>query len=266
MRNTYPLIAALFLLSATACRKDAKLPAAAQTNPTSDQLVSLKWSSPNWGFYEDFQYDATTHLVTYFQGAYNNYLPLIPDGRDSVLEYVSYDQGRASGYGNSAGNIGADTFHYNSNGLLDTVLFSYGWSVPSWQANKYNTAGELTDIFQYDGYLNVVVNHYVFTYDNAGDVIQEVDSALAPYPLSVQTVRYSNYDNKVNFILSVNGLPYTFLLSFGLPYTFSPHNFGTATINDTTVINCSYQYNTQGLPTQIAYDGDTAVLTYQQYK
>lgn len=166
-------------------------------------------------------------------------------------------------------------YHYNTHNQLDSINWFNVSNAPdpvqSWAFN-YNAAGQVSDEFVYA--LPSLQAHSSYTYDASGNVSMEIDSSFMP-SLSVDTLRYSNYDNKVNPLVAMPGFPKSTapLPVFGVPFYSSPNNYGTIARSvaiapgqyQTNTTNWTYRYNDAGLPTAIVNGLDTIGLTYRQY-
>jgi hypothetical protein len=217
-------------------------------------------------------YDSSTHLLTSFKRIQITNSP----STDTTNYQLIYSQGRVSNMimtDRDGGGNGVYGYHYNSKGWLDTVWVIDGTS----EAFKYNNKGEPTDVYEFNNGLTVWY-HSTFAYDSSGNLSTEVDSSLYDVPLLVQTTNYTQYDNAVNYIKTINGYPPTWSWdnNFGIASSFSPNNNIAYTFQSSPSSNdpngiidpvgFSYEYNEAGLPARIVSGPFTTILTYQKYK
>lgn len=257
-------------LALTACKKDHS--SAPSTNPANYELVgyadhyngavtdsiSLNYLPGNHllNGYTVFLYvgavtDSATYQVVYF----NNEVVRI---NIVSLTYASYYN-----------------YHYNSSNQLDSINWYNVSNAPTpvqtW-AFKYNAAGRLSDEFSYA--LPALQEHFSYTYDALGNVSGALDSSFSR-SVSVDTLWYSNYDDKTNPLTAIPGYPKTPapLPASSLQFFSSPNNYGTIARSieiapgqyQTNTTDLTYQYNVAGLPTAIINGMDTVRLTYKQY-
>lgn len=253
----------------TACRKDHA--AAPSTNPANYELVA--YANHYNGSVTDsvaLTYDPNTHLL-------NSYTDIIYGGAgtdastyqlvygNKVVTRINIVSMTYSGYYN---------YYYDAGNRIDTIK-SYSGDiiapVQTW-AFIYNAAGQISDEFVY-GQPSLQA-HNTYTYDALGNMSGEIDSSFTRV-VSVDTLQYSNYDNKVNPMAAIPGFPKTVapLPAFGVQFFSSPNNYGTLAQSveiapgqfQTVTTKLTYQYNVAGLPTAIINGMDTVRLTYRQY-
>jgi len=267
MKKIYVLLIPFIVLAA--CRKDHA--SAPSTNPGNYELVG--YGNHYNGSVTDsvrFTYDANTHLL-------NSYTDRVYGGAetDTSTYQVVYENKEVIRI-----NIVSMTYasyynyYYNADNLLDTIKSYIGDNTTpsqSW-AFTYNAAGRISEEYIYGQPSLQAHNRY--TYDASGNVTGEFDSAFTR-GVTVDTLWYSNYDNKVNPITAMPGFPKSVapLPAFGVQFFSSPNNYGTVaqTVviapgqSQTNTTNFTYQYNIAGLPTAIINALDTVRLTYRQY-
>jgi hypothetical protein len=267
MKKIYLLITPLIIIAG--CKKDHS--SGSSTNPANYELVA--YASYNNGTLVDsvgLTYTSNTHLL-------NSYTVTVHGGASTnsstyQLVYSSSDVLRINLVSESV--VAYYNYHYNIHDQVDSIYF-YTTNTPdpvsSW-GFKYNSAGQVSDEFDLSS--SRTTEHESFTYDAAGNLNEELDSSFTP-PLRVDTITYSNYDNKVNPIKAMPGYPNitTSLPEFGAQFFSSPNNYGTVATTieiapgqyGVSTTNLSYQYNTAGLPTAIIDGLDTVRLTYKQF-
>lgn len=266
MKKIYCYLVPLIVIAA--CKKDHS---GSSTNPASYALVG--YATYENGTLIDsvgLTYTSNTHLL-------NSYTATVHGGGGTnsttyQLDYSGTDILRMNLVSQS---VAYYIYHYNTNHQIDSIKF-YTTNTPdpvsSW-AFKYNSAGQISDEFDLAGSARTT-DHEVFSYDAAGDLTEELDSAFTP-PLQVDTILYSNYDNKVNPVKAMPGYPSVTspLPAFGAQFFSSPNNYGTVATTieiapgqrAVSTTNLTYQYNAAGLPTAIIDQLDTVRLTYKQF-
>jgi hypothetical protein len=139
---------------------------------------------------------------------------------------------------------------------------------------KYDNEGKLTEAVIYTDKANY---RSEFTYDN--NLITRTNYILNTNPQQKYQISFSGFDNKINFIRTINGLPTTFggeEFSFFYYATNAPGNYVQARHYNFTGLNenfnafrttkHTYQYNEEGLPTRMNADDYTTIFKYRKYK
>jgi len=267
MKNIYLLLAPLAVLAS--CKKDHS--PAPSTNPANYELVAYA------DHYNGTVIDSIglTYLPNHLL---NSYTVVVNGGGaiDTSTYQVVYFNNEVTRI-----NIVSLTYasyynyHYNSKNQLDSINWYNVSNAPtpvqSWVFN-YNAAGQVTDEFVYAP--PSLHGHNSYVYDASGNISQEFDSSYSP-SVSVDTLQYSNFDNKTNPLTAIPGFPKcpAPLPASGLQFFSSPNNYGTFARSieiapgqyQTNTTNFTYQYNAAGLPTAIINGFDTVMLTYKQY-
>jgi hypothetical protein len=114
----------------------------------------------------------------------------------------------------------------------------------------------------------------VFTYNNNNNLTSAVNYILWSQPQQKTKSECLSYDNKINYISAVNGLPRTF--NHGGSWSFSLNNYIDRNYHTPVDINQpfspasytsnSYQYNEEGLPTKMFSGPWTVTFEYEKYK
>jgi len=289
------LLAVVVLSLLCGCKKvfvqDSPNPAATQ-NPTSDELVSETWSTTAdaQGLSLTFSYNQQ-HLVSSIVA--KQWTSPAPNTLQTTTFQMEYSNGRLSRITDNNGDT--DSLTYNNSGQL--ILQKGGPVNVNARTFSYDDRGNLTGLREEfvisngTNQTNETISH-IFSYDSLNDLVSEVDSQTIgtqvigsqtiPPQLLVVKYFWSNYDNKVDFSLAVNGLPpalFSVLLHFGFGFNgegsaiLSPHNAGNEADTVITPVQnpgsdafpFTYQYNAQGLPVSIQYAGWSVSLQYQSY-
>lgn len=282
------MLVAASTIALASCKKDAGSLSSQISNPTTYELTSIVWSGPTTnGESIYFTYDST-HLLTDYkriqwgQGGYNitdSGSILLPGWTDTGYYHLEYNNGRlARQYENDGGAQGYWAYTYNNHGWLTSIATYYHNGQPENITYKYtyNDKGQLTDMWEY-GYTPAPDFHDVYTYDNQGNLAQEVDSTLEINPAWVQITDYTSYDNEVNVAKALNGyaLCTSTTNNFGFSSSISPNNvtgssfYGSITPGDPwgllSVDSSIYQYNDVGLPVKQLAGPWIITYTYNKY-
>jgi hypothetical protein len=267
MKNLYLLLAPLAFMAG--CKKDHA--SAPSTNPANYEL--LAYANYYNGALTDsigFTYLPNTHLLnSYTVVAYG------AAGTDTSTYQVIYANEEVTRI-----NIVSMTYssyynyYYNTGNQLDSIDWYTGngdGPHQSWTF-EYNAAGQVSDEFVYAR--PSLQDHFSYTYAASGNISEVFDSTFTR-SVSVDTLQYSNYDNKVNVLTAIPGFPKcpAPLPASGLQFFSSPNNYGTIAQSieiatgqyQTNTTNLTYQYNVAGLPTAIINGMDTLKLTYKQF-
>ena len=267
------------LLVLVSCKKEASPPLQPSNNPTSYLLKKMTFDHTS----------ATNGESFYFSYNSNNL----------VIEVKRVEWG--------GGMINGTPQWY----FTTTYSFAYNGTLPMLCTIKEN--GDIRTYLEYFyqadriykricKYPDGSIQYYTFySYDGSGRVKEAIDSSdkvnfkhvleyntnlttsttyvLWSNPQTKSKTEYSSFDDKVNFIKAVNGLPPTAdwdnfnLHSYSSP---SPNNMGReqhfwdVDINKDyevpSTMEYSYQYNDEGLPIKMQYGGWTVTFEYQKYK
>lgn len=267
MKNIYWLLAPLAFMAG--CKKDHV--STSSTNPAAYELVA--YADHYNGAVTDsigLTYDPDTHLlnsytvILYGAGATDSSTYQVVYFNKEVTRINIVSTAYASYY----------NYHYNTGNQLDSIKWYTGDDLAplqSWAFN-YDAGGRISQEFVY-GPVSLQ-DHYSFTYDASGNLSEEIDSSFTR-TVSVVTLQYSNYDNKVNPLAAIPGFPKSLapLPTSGVQFFPSPNNYGTITQSvevgpgqyQTGTTNFTYQYNSAALPTAMIDGIDTVRLSYKQF-
>jgi YD repeat-containing protein len=251
------------------------------TNPTSYVLTSEIWSGPATnGEYFYFTYNSE-HLISKIQriqwGTESVNGGSMQKWYDTANYAYEYTHGLCSRWiVTEGGSNWFYTYEYNNNKLpVKRTVYSMGDYLPErYYLYKYDNSNNLVEIV--DSSLNVNFR-YEFTY-NSNNNLTSVTSYQGAIPVQKEQYQWLAFDNKINFIKAVNGLPPTFVWdnNFNSYSSSSPNNILTENYYSPADINqpfgpaypdsYSYQYNDEGLPTTMQ-DGPWIVnFEYEKYK
>lgn len=249
---------------------------AADQNPTRYLLVSESWAEPqtNQRATLTFTYNQQ-HLVSSLVASQSG--PMPKDGSTRTFK-MEYSNGFLTRITDKFGE--SDTLTYNSSGQL--VGQEIGPENFESITYSYDAGGNLVGEREvYDSLFTRIYRG--FSYDSLGNLLLQTDSMLMGNKLGISKVAYSAYDNKVDFGLTVNGLPpalFTVLTNYSGGFNgqrfgmMSPHNATTVTATlfnpmqpaGVYPLRYTYQYNDAGLPVAYQYGGWSVNLEYRAYK
>jgi hypothetical protein len=264
----------LLFLSGLSCRKETPHADTGSkiTNPTDYLLVSQTWTGP------------TSNGLSYIL-SYN---------KENLLS----DAENIQWWGGSTSNGDTTYYHFEyANGLCQkvtvtdnprstgTIIYEYNTKSLPVKVVFYNSnVYYKTDRYEYDAHDRLVrvtdsswktAFIYEYSYDDQGNPSMEIASNVSD---STSTRNeWTSYDDKINWIRAVNGLPTESILFDDINTYYSSMLHNVLTNNYTfigfagnsglpTEYKYQYQYNEQGLPTQIL-DGPWIITnTYRKYK
>ena len=268
------LLVALTSLLAFSCRKeiDRGKNEPYITNPTSYVLKRQIWTGPttNGGSFlyiynkdhlvskiERYQWGQTWHDTAYYSFEYTNGL---------CTKWVR-DEG---------GGLSYIVYEYNEKKLpVKSTIYDIDHIVQSYTFYKYDNTNNLIE--KTDS-TNKVDFRHVFTYNSSNNLTSATENILWSNPQQKIKYEWLAFDDKVNFIKAVNGLPSTAAYdnnyhsySSSSPNNFTAENYYTPVNMDQPFgpplyTNDSYEYNNEGLPTKMKYGPWIVIFEYEKYK
>jgi len=285
-----PLFLVVFLLPG-GCRKTGDNNNAVITNPTSYILKKRTISIPNsWGVTTEFFYNSRNLVsqiksVRWNQGSvYGQPVRIWYDTTNYSFEYTNGRVSRST-FGNGP-STAYYIYEYNAAGLLfrRTTYQPYIAYDPATGGTKPDTMKRY-NLYSYDNNRNLseVIDstnktafRHEFTYDGNGNMVSEIIYEVE-YQMKLKS-EWSDFDNKVNFVKAINGLPPTYPWdnTFFAYSCSSPGNFGVQKEYSTTRIDqsfvntasnsYSYEYNEEALPTKMIGGNSVVTFEYQKFK
>jgi hypothetical protein len=251
------------------------------TNPTSYILKRQTWTGPNTNG-ESFLYLYNAdHLVSkierYHWGTFSSNGGPIQTWYDTAYYTFGYTNGLCTKWAfDEGGSNGYYVYEYNEKKLpVKRTLYYADRTVQSYNFYKYDDAGNLVEKTDSS---NKVDFKYVFTYNSSNNLVSAINYILWSNPQQKMKYEWLAFDNKVNFIKAVNGLPSTFAwdnnyhsYSSSSPNNFIAENYYTPVNMDQpftspSSFNYSYEYNDEGLPTKMTYGPWLVTFEYEKYK
>jgi hypothetical protein len=252
------------------------------TNPTSYILKRQTWTGPTTNG-ESFLYKYNTnHLVSkierYQWGTYSSNGGPQQTSYDTAYYTFEYTNGLCTKWRIQEG--GADgyfIYEYNSQNLpvKRTLFYTYNNAVQSYSFYKYDNSNNLIEKVDSSNKVNF---RYVFTYNNDNNLTSVTNYILWSNPQQKVKYEWLSFDNKVNFIKAVNGLPLTFIWdnNYHAYSSSSPNNYLEENYYSPVDINQpfdqanhssnSYQFNDEGLPVKLFYGPWAVSFEYEKYK
>jgi hypothetical protein len=265
------------------CTKDNNFMNAYIQNPTSYLLTKEEWTGPSsngesfFFFYND--YNLVTKVERCQWGTVSVNGGPAEMWYDTADYFIEYSNGLASKVTMEEGGSLAYLIYEYDNGHLPTkrTIYLPDGSVQQYSSYTYNDSDNLTEKIDYK---DADLFRYEFTYNGDNNLTSVTDYILWSNPQQKMKYEWSDFDDKVNWIKTVNGLPPTFVWdnNFGAYSSSSPSNnknqnyFPPIDINQPfdnisfSPVYCSYEYNDEDLPTKM-YSGPWVVLfEYEKYK
>ena len=252
------------------------------TNPTSYILKRQTWSGPATNG-ESFLYIYNTdHLVSkierYQWGTFTTNGGPTQTWFDTAYYTFEYTRGICTKWRIQEG--GADgyfIYEYNNRKLpaKRTLYFTSTNVVQSYSTYKFDAFSNLIEEVDSSDKLNF---RYVFTYNSNNNLTSVTNYIMWSNPQQKMRYEWLSFDDKVNFIKAVNGLPITFIWdnNYYAYSSSSPNNYVDVNYYSPVDINQpfgqansnvnSYQYNDEGLPIKLYYGPWTVTFEYEKYK
>jgi len=276
MRNQTNCITILFvaaLITAYSCTKEPDGSPAKIQNPTSYILKRQTWSGvPSNGLSVAYFYNSD-HLISRIE----KYVWGIGFA-DTSYSTFEYENGRCrkrteyDGYAR-AYPYGYFIYEYNKDDLPVKRTYHSDSAVEFYTFYKYDNANNLIEKF--DSSHSVDFRH-VFSYNGDNNLVKVIDYILWSSPQQKSQREWSSFDNKVNFIKAVNGLPSPDDNNVGEFSSSSPNNYVIEAAYDQIDIdqpfgqprfyNYTYEYNEEGLPVKITEIPWIVTFEYEKYK
>ena len=270
-----PVILFLMLVFILSCRKETpKVDAKAKiTNPTDYLLVSQTSTGPTSNglsyilSYNDENLLSDVENIQWWGGSVAN--------GDTSYCHFEYSNGLCHKFTtNENGSTGSAVYEYNTKGLPVKVVFYTTNTYYYTDRYEYDAADRLVRVTDSSWQKNFI---YEYAYDDQGNPMTEVTTNLTDS--SKTWNEWTTYDDKINFTRAVNGLPAGSLFIGDLSGNYSSMSHSVLTSNFTTTVfpyssadpgkfqfKYQYQYNEQGLPTQILSGPWIITNTYRKYK
>ena len=279
MRSLNNPIAVLFvtaLIAACSCTKrpndEKKLEI---QNPTSYLLRKIIWSGPTSNGESLAFFYNSDHLVSKIERYEWS-------GGPSQITYdtsyysFEYTNGLCTKWKVSEGFEGYFIFEYNTRNLpVKRTCYYADNSFSHATFYKYDNDDNLIE--KTDSAVTIDFRS-VYAYDSNNDLVSSIEYILWSSPQQKVKYEWSNFDQKVNFIKAVNGLPVTAAYdnNVGSYSSSSPNNAQTENYFSRVDINqsfgspnsssFSYEYNEQGLPVKMKTGPWIVTFEYEKYK
>lgn len=259
------LILSTILLS---CKKESPKVTPPNANPTDYLLTSVTWSGPltNGESYQ-LLYDSD-HLVSVIEDITWS---ASPGNTDTAYFNFQYTDGLCSKVTRTDKTDSSYwTYEYdNMKRPVKQTNYRNG-AVTTVAKYKYDDPGHLINVtVTTSTYKPVETSSFLFDSQNNLTTMNTTD-AISNRQLKTE---WTAFDDKVNYIKAVNGLPpgtYLFdsnsYCSASPPHNCLADNWEDISQGSGYSTQYQYQYNDQGLPTQITYFTWIMTLVYQKYR
>lgn len=281
MKKQSLLFISLAIFFSFSCKKEY-IGLGSNRNPTSYLLKKQTWTGPATNG-ESFSYiynadNLVSKIERYQWGTYNTNGEPQQTWHDTAYYTFEYTNGLCTKWRMQEG--GADgyfIYEYNNQKLpvKRTAYFTYNNTVESYSIYKYDNLNNLIEQVDSSDKVNF---RYIFTYNSNNNLTSVINYILWSTPQQKVKYEWLSFDDKVNFIKAINGLPITFIWdnSYNAYSSSSPNNylnenyytpvdlnqpFGQANYN----VN-SFQYNDEGLPIKLSSGSWTITFEYEKYK
>jgi hypothetical protein len=272
-----PAVIILLMLLVFSCKKETPRVTVSPkiTNPTDYLLVSQTWTGPSSNglsyilSYNDENLLSDAENIQWWGGSMAN--------GDTTYLHFEYSNGLCIKVSiNENANSGSVVYDYNSNGLpVRAVTYNSNvyFKTDRFEYDSSDRLVRLTDAYESVDQTNFI---YEYSYDDLGN---PTTLKVTDVPgKKIMKTEWPTFDNKINYIKSVNGLP-PGCLFFDDYYSFfspMPHNFLSENYNPYIDLGSSfgspwtyqyqYKYNEQDLPTQMLSGPWIVTNVYKKYK
>ncbi len=237
------------------------------TNPTSYILKRQIWTGPTAnGSSFLYSYD-TNHLISkierYQWGTYSVNGGALRTWYDTAYYAFEHTNGLCTKWTiDEGGAKGYFLYEYNHYQLpaKRTIYYSNN-TIQSYSFYKYNNSNNLIEKTDSSDKVNF---KYEFIYNSSNNLISVTDNILWTTPQRKMKYEWPAFDDKVNFIKAVNGLPSTFVWdnNYHSYSSSSPNNF--LSVNYYIPVNMDQPF--EGLPTKKFYGPWIVGFEYEKYK
>lgn len=243
------------------------------TNPTDYLLESITWSGPTTNGQSQLFFYNSDNLVSSLETI--QWCCGTTTMADTTYEYFQYSNGlckKVTVSGTFSGN-GSIIYEYNDRGLPEKATTYARDRFQSIDLYEYDLADHLIRVTDSSWEINFT---YSYSYDNQGN--PTTLSILDVPGQKINRYQWTSFDDKVNFAKAINGLPpgCANLDRYNFYSTSSPHNYlsynyyyhvdiSQPSGSPWTVEN-KFQYNEEGLPTQMLSGSWIVTFKYRKYK
>lgn len=166
-------------------------------------------------------------------------------------------------------------YEYNNSDLPVKRTYYSDNAVDFYTFYKYDNANNLIEKFDSSQSIDF---RSVYSYNSDNNLVKATEYILWSSPQQKSQIEWSDFDQKVNFIKSVNGLPITAAYdnNYRSYSSSSPNNYHVESSYDQVNIDqpfgqpfsdySQYEYNDENLPTKMVYGPWTVSFEYEKYK
>jgi hypothetical protein len=281
-KQVFSFISVIILLNFS-CRKDDSYGKnnTYATNPTSYILKRQTWTGPTTNgssFLYIYNSDNLISRIERYQWGTSsiNGGPL-QMWYDTAYYVFEHNSGLCTRWTiNEGGANGYFVYEYNPRNLPVKRTLYYGdHTIQSYDFYRYDDKDNLIEVIDSTDKVNF---QYVFAYDQRNNLTSVTNNILWPIPKQKVKYEWGSFDDKVNFIKAVNGLPSTFVwdnnyhsFSSSSPNNVVAENYYAPVSTDQpfgspNFTNYTYEYNEEGLPIKMHYGPWIVIFEYQKYR
>ena len=281
MNNQVFLFISLIILLNFSCTKDNGNNNTYATNPTSYILKRQTWTGPTTNG-ESFLYiynsdNLISRIERYQWGTSSINGGPLQTWYDTAHYTFEYTSGLCTKWTiNEGGANGYFVYEYNRRNLpVKGTLYYSDQTIQSYDFYKYDDRDNLIEVIDSTDKVNF---QYLFAYDQKNNLTSSTNNILWPAPQQKAKYEWGSFDDKVNFIKAVNGLPSTFVwnnnyhsFSSSSPNNVVAENYYPPVTTDQpfgspNLTNYTYEYNEEGLPIKMLYGPWIVIFEYQKYR
>ena len=250
-------------------------------NPTSYILKRQTWTGPTTNgssFLYIYNSDNLISKIERYQwGTYSMNGGPLQTWYDTAYYAFEHNNGLCTKWTmNEGGANGYFVYDYNNRNLpVKRTLYYSDHTIQSYDFYKYDDKDNLIEVVNSTDKVNF---QYVFTYNHRNNLTSVTNNILWTVPKQKAKYEWDSFDDKVNFIKAVNGLPSTFVWdnNYGSFSSSSPNNLvaenyyvpvnADQPFGSPNTITYTYEYNEEGLPIKMYYGPWVVIFEYQKYK
>lgn len=282
LKNNLSSIILIFILSGASCKKHIDTGKATPhiTNPTSYILKRMIMSGPQTNG-ESFLFiynkdNLVSEIQRYQWGTSSINGGPTQTWYDTSYSTFEYQRGLCTKWSVDKPGRGYFVLKYNDKNLPVSRTSYYSDNrFYAHNSYTYDGAGNLIERKDSTDKTNFL---FVFSYNNSNNLISATDYILWPNPQQKMKYEWLSFDNKVNFIKAVNGLPPSFVWenNYSSYSSSSPNNY--LSVNFYSPVNvdqpfgqpyfysASYEYNDEGLPVKMFSGSWITTFEYEKFR
>ena len=272
----------IFTLIGASCNKHIDTGRATPyiTNPTSYILKRQIFSGPTTNgksflfIYNQDNLVSEIREYQWFSVSTNGAPPQI--WHDTASSKFEYENGLCTKWSVDKPGRGYFVYKYNDKNLpVSRTVYYNNNTFQAYGSYVYDVEGNLIEKRDSTFQTNY---RYVLSYNNSNNLVSATDYMLQSIPQQKMKYEWLTFDNKVNFIKAVNGLPPSFVwdnnylsYSSSSPNNYLSHNFYDPVNIDQPFgqprfYSVSYDYNEEGLPVKMISGPWIITFEYERFR